>query len=411
MSRDTEQADGQRDPRRALTHVGGEVTVTGDAEEGAALSVAATIPEGSDPRRLTHGLHTWPARMHPHTAGALVAMAPEGPVLDPFMGGGTVLVEAMLAGRLAHGRDVNPLALDIAWARTRLWRPSRIEAWQASAMAALAVARDERGKTRLPDRLYRGEKDWYDTPALIELWALRMAIKATDDEIFRRLSRVCLSTLVVKASRQVSDSVPRLDREHQYIPKGRVLGWFERRVTEIGSQLTGLGSAVPEASRTKPTLGSADARTPQPKLEGRVAAVITSPPYPGVYDYVDHHRRRYALLGMEADFAERHEIGRRKVVQERGWMSASWRFRDDLAKAMQAWCKALLPGGRVWLVIGDGQHRDGAIRVMPLVEGAADNAGMVVTATVSQPRPVFGTAAADTSATRNEYIVGLAAKP
>lgn len=411
MSRSVEQDDALREPRRALTHVGGEVTVAGDSEEGAALAQAATIPAQSDPRRLTHGLHTWPARMHPHTAASLIALAPEGPVLDPFMGGGTVVVEGMLAGRPVYGRDINPLALEIAWARTRLWRPERIEGWQASALAALEAARSERGKTRLPDRLYRTEKDWYDTPALIELWALRLAIKATEDETFRRLSRVCLSTLIVKASRQVSDSVPRLDRNHSYIPKGRALQWFERRVTEIASQLAEFGAGVPAAARSKPSLRSADARTPEPNLEGRVAAVITSPPYPGVYDYVDHQRRRYALLGLDADFAERHEIGRRKAVQERGWMSASWRFRDDLATAMGAWRKALLPGGRVWLVIGDGQHRDGAIRVLPLVEGAAQSAEMSVVATVSQPRPVFGTAAADTTATRNEYIIGLAVNP
>ena len=111
---------------------------------------------------------------------------------------------------------------------------------------------------------------------------------------------------------------------------------------------------------------------------------------------------------MDADFADRHEIGRRKTVEQRGWMSASWRFRDDLAKAMGAWSKALLPGGHVWLVIGDGQHRDGAIRVLPLVEGAAEQAGLTITALVSQPRPVFGTAAADTTAKRSEFIIGLA---
>jgi len=349
--------------------------------------------------------------MHPHTAAALVAMAPEGPVLDPFMGGGTVVVEAMLAGRQAHGRDINPLALEIAWARTRRWQPERIAGWQASALAVLEAARDQRGQTRLPDRVYRTEKDWYDTPALIELWTLRTVIKETEDEAYRRLSRVCLSTLIVKGSRQVSDSVPRLDRDHRYIPKGRVLGWFERRITEIVSQLGGLGRALPKTEGPEPTLRSADARTPEPDLAGRVAAVITSPPYPGVYDYVGHQTRRYAILGMDADFAERHEIGRRKTVEERGWMSASWRFRDDLASAMVAWKKALLPGGRVWLVIGDGQHRDGAIRVLPLVEGAAKNAGMTVSSLVSQPRPVFGTAAADTSATRDEYIIGLSVTP
>ena len=400
-------AQQEADKRRALTHVGGAVTLQGDAEEGALLERAALIDEASDPRALTHGLHAYPARMHPHTARHLVAMAPEGAILDPFMGGGTVIVEAMLAGRQAYGRDVNPLALEVGWSRTRLWRPERIAKWKKSALRAHGIAREARGKTRLPPRVYKSEKPWYDPPALIELWALREAIAAEEDETFRRLSKVCLSSLVVKASRQASDSVPRLDRNHQYVPKHRVLKWFERRVDEMAEQLQRFGEAVPGDARHKPSIRSADARTPEPGLQSRVAAIITSPPYPGVYDYVEHHRRRYVMLGLDSFFAERHEIGRRQTVVDRGWMSASWRFKDALALAMQAWHAALTEEGRVWLVIGDGQHRDGVIRVLPLVESAAKESGFVVSASAAQARPVFGTAAADTSATRSEYIIGL----
>jgi hypothetical protein len=395
------------DRRRALTHVGGDAVLTGDAAEGAKLGEAAVIPADSDARALSHGLHTYPARMHPHTAKHLIAMAPEGLILDPFMGGGTVVVEAMLAGRPAFGRDVNPLALEIAWARTRLWPPDRIAAWHASARAVLSMARDQRGRTRLPDHVHRTEKVWYDPPAMIELWALRTAIAGVEDASFKRLSRVCLSSLVVKASRQASDSVPKLDRNHQYIPKNRVMHWFERRIDEIAGQLKSFGAAVPTDARNTPDIRSADARTPDPPIAGRVAAIVTSPPYPGVYDYVEHQRRRYVMLGMDPFFADRHEIGRRQTVIERGWMSASWRFRDDLGHAIKAWDAALLPGGRVWLVIGDGQHRDGVIRVLPLIESAAERAGFEISATAAQARPVFGTAAADTHATRSEYIIGL----
>jgi DNA modification methylase len=393
--------------RRALTHVGGEVALNGDPDESAKLRTAAIIPADSDARVYTHGLHTYPARMHPHTAKHLIAMAPQGTILDPFMGGGTVLVESMLAGRGAHGRDVNPLALEIGWARTRLWRPERIDEWRESALSVLSVAREQRGRTRLPDRAYRSEKPWYDPPALMELWTLRDVIAGVEDASFKRLSRMCLSSLIVKASRQASDSVPKLDRNHQYIPKNRVLHWFERRIEEITGQLKSLGAAVPADARDTPNIRSADARTPDPVIAGQIAAIVTSPPYPGVYDYVEHQRRRYVMLGMDSFFADRHEIGRRQTVIERGWMSASWRFRDDLGHAMKAWDAALSPGGRVWLVIGDGQHRDGVIRVLPLVESAAERAGFEISATASQTRPVFGTAAADTNATRNEYIIGL----
>ena len=45
------------------------------------------------------------------------------------------------------------------------------------------------------------------------------------------------------------------------------------------------------------------------------------------------------------------------------------------------------------------------------LESAAKVSGFEITACASQSRPVFGTAAADTSATRSELIVGLAKTP
>lgn len=47
-------------------------------------------------------------------------MADASSVLDPFMGGGTVLVEAMRAGRRAYGSDVSPMALWVSTYHTML---------------------------------------------------------------------------------------------------------------------------------------------------------------------------------------------------------------------------------------------------------------------------------------------------
>ena len=93
-----------------------EPVVIGDRSLGVALVAAL---EAADPvDRATHGFHTYPAGMHPDAARGLVAALPGDSVFDPFCGGGTVLVEAMLAGKRAIGRDVSPVALRVARART-----------------------------------------------------------------------------------------------------------------------------------------------------------------------------------------------------------------------------------------------------------------------------------------------------
>ena len=93
--------------RRSLAHVGGAVETEGDASDARSLALALEVaPAGRDAaddagRNHVHGFHTYPARMHPETASRLVArFAPTGgAVLDPFCGSGTVLVEALAAGR------------------------------------------------------------------------------------------------------------------------------------------------------------------------------------------------------------------------------------------------------------------------------------------------------------------------
>lgn len=68
----------------------------------------------------THTFYKYPARFSPQFAASVIqALTKPGDlVIDPFMGGGTTIVEAIAAGRLALGCDVNPLAAFIAAAKT-----------------------------------------------------------------------------------------------------------------------------------------------------------------------------------------------------------------------------------------------------------------------------------------------------
>ncbi|HET9621699.1 MAG TPA: hypothetical protein VFP84_10050, partial [Kofleriaceae bacterium] len=78
---------------------------------------------------LTHPFHTYPARLHPATARLLVELvgagAGDAPIVDPFCGSGTALVEARAAGLRAVGSDLNPLAVLVARAKTWTAPPRR----------------------------------------------------------------------------------------------------------------------------------------------------------------------------------------------------------------------------------------------------------------------------------------------
>lgn len=69
---------------------------------------------------LTHNFYRYPARFSPKFASAAItALSQEGDlVLDPFMGGGTTLVEAAVRSRKAVGVDVSSLALFVSRTKT-----------------------------------------------------------------------------------------------------------------------------------------------------------------------------------------------------------------------------------------------------------------------------------------------------
>lgn len=85
-------------------------------EVGYANDCAVAFVEAVHSRKtvngLTHTFHRYPARFSPLFARAAIEMftQPGEVVLDPFMGGGTTLVEACSLGRRAVGTDVSSLA-------------------------------------------------------------------------------------------------------------------------------------------------------------------------------------------------------------------------------------------------------------------------------------------------------------
>src|SRR5262245_18223421 len=68
----------------------------------------------------THSFYHYPARFSPDSARAIIDAfsAVDDWVLDPFMGGGTSIIEALAAGRKVIGVDINALAHFVALVRT-----------------------------------------------------------------------------------------------------------------------------------------------------------------------------------------------------------------------------------------------------------------------------------------------------
>ncbi len=98
----------------------------------------------------THAFYRYPARFSPRFAEAAInAFSKPGEIVyDPFMGGGTTLVEAMRLGRKGVGTDLNSLAVFVSQAKTANYTDEDIEVireWVERAQTELKL-------TKTPDR-------------------------------------------------------------------------------------------------------------------------------------------------------------------------------------------------------------------------------------------------------------------
>ena len=132
-------------------------------------------------RALTHGFHSSAGRMHPTIArGAVAAFSRPGEmVIDPFCGSGTVLVEAMAAGRAGVGVDASPLGTAIARVRTTLLGPTDRERLVQSAQALAEESGERARKRRRPEvpAWARAEIAHFHAHVLFELLGVRARLR------------------------------------------------------------------------------------------------------------------------------------------------------------------------------------------------------------------------------------------
>jgi DNA methylase len=91
------------------------------AERGLSTLFDAALSK-SPAQGYTHTFYRYPAGFSPKfTRAAIETFSKPGDVvLDPFMGGGTTLVEALATGRDAIGSDINSLAHFVTRVKTHL---------------------------------------------------------------------------------------------------------------------------------------------------------------------------------------------------------------------------------------------------------------------------------------------------
>ncbi|HVH45583.1 MAG TPA: DNA methyltransferase [Labilithrix sp.] len=389
--------------RRSLTNVGGGVETSGDRAMAQvlahALDVAPSMDEGAEDRAHVHGFHAYPARAHPVTVRRLIEdlVPPGGTVLDPFCGSGTVLVEAMLAGRATIGSDLNPIAVMLARAKTF---PRGQEKTAALVEAACGVAdyADARRKAKsgASRRLPQEDVSLFPPHVLLELDGLRAGIAEAPPEMRPELALVLSSILVKLSPRRGDTSEAPVEKR---IAAGYPSRLFVRKTEELARRFDDFATLLRNAGAASPHARVyEDDATVLRKVRGAsIDAVITSPPYVATYDYLQHHELRMRWLGLDARKLARGEIGARRNYERLSAKNAMASWEGELGKLFHSLARVMKKGAPLVLLIADsaagrgpGGERAEPIRADDVVARVAEQGGeLAPIARASQARPHF----------------------
>jgi DNA modification methylase len=402
--------------RRALTQIGGKTETWGEDRAlfdvlQHALEVDASSERGMDH---IHGFHSYPARMHPDTAARLVeGLSRNGDtVLDPFAGSGTVLVEARLRGRRAWGIDANPLAVELARLKVGGVDPARREQLQLIAMAVAEYAEARRLSKAGPTRRYPSKlRAAFDPHVLLELDGLLAGIEHECPKELATVPKLVLSSMINKVSRRRSDTSA---AEHsRRFASGFAIRFFGKKMQELLARLEQYARALPQNAPT-PRIELGDARR-LPMPNETVTAIITSPPYPGVYDYVEHHRLRLEWLKWDAKHLERHEIGAHRdfaashAAVSSGVEGVEHTWAQQLGDCLAQMARVLRDDGVAAILIADSAVAGKPLYANRTILGIAPRHGLRVRAGASQPRQHYHAPTRDVfkSGPRCEHLIVL----
>lgn len=247
--------------------------------------IASAASDRSPIRGLTHTFYRYPARFSPIFARAAIEVysEPGDIVLDPFMGGGTTLVEAMVLGRRAIGSDVNELSIFLAKAKvTSLVDDERkaVKHWANKIVPCLRCSNDAQDDGTLlqhvPRNLTIPAARWLRKTITQCIGSIENELPTLATKNFARCVLLNVGQWALNGRRRIPSAAEFRGRVCE-TTAGMLLG-----ITELGEALASL-----DDQNKPPLIRKNDAeRLDQDEViraEGLASLVVTSPPYPGIH--------------------------------------------------------------------------------------------------------------------------------
>lgn len=229
---------------------------------------------------LTHGLHPYLGSLIPQVPRKLIDMYADSKtrILDPFVGGGSILVEAYLKNMQCTGIDINPLAVIISRAKST---PLSEKLLSKVSLLFDEAYQEVEPVIPAPPKSYQIDY-WFKPYMFEELARIRAAIGLLDQHISRTVKESVATLLYCIFSRTVRDvsltyrgeiKLRKLQGNYEERFNPNVILEFKKRMKGAFFQV----AQLPEYHRI-PHIYKGDARRIAAE-EKQFDLVITSPPY------------------------------------------------------------------------------------------------------------------------------------
>lgn len=256
-----------------------------------------------DTSYITHGYYTYPAKFIPQLAARLINeySQPGDIVIDPFMGSGTTIVEAIVNKRIGIGTDINEIAALLCKVKsTPIETELLIDAFEniisqlpsnlngnIFKVNKVKKLNGHKQNIVLPERVHY----WFKPDAVSKLSVLLKLIRKIDDANIREFFLIAFAQILKSCSIWHQKSIkPLRDNTKQEIDPFAKFKWQSAKMIRKNAEFNYFIDAEVKRNLGKYLkVKNSDARK-LPCAKGKATLIVTSPPYVTSYEYADLHQ-------------------------------------------------------------------------------------------------------------------------
>jgi len=275
---------------------------------------------GKDSSYASHNFHAFAAKFPPQLPSVFIRglTNPGDIVLDPMMGSGTTVVEAILEKRRGIGLDIDPLALQISRVKTRKLELNQLRdaGYKVISRAQNLFSKEELIEINLNDRFDEKSKSfinyWFLSRTQRELLSLVLAIEEIKDISIRNFMLLVFSSIIITKSGGVSLAYD-LAHSRPHLMKSKVpKNAIEQFSIRFKKNLSSMSRLKKNEMIATPMFGNAKN---MPFRDGIIDLIVTSPPYANAIDYMRAHK--FSLVWFGESISDLAELRSKYIGSER----------------------------------------------------------------------------------------------